>query len=70
MAEQWKRQGLPGFLALARRTWEDIQEAPAHLPFTNWYAAITARSHAAVEVSPGTPQLLSGLRVDTAIAAA
>ena len=46
-AERWKRDTLPDFLKLARQTWDAIGEAPPHLPFTNWYAAITAASHAA-----------------------
>lgn len=46
MARQWKRERLPSFLALANATWDAIAPAPAHLPFTNWYAAITGASHA------------------------
>ena len=34
-------------LRLTRRVWDDIGPAPAHLPFTNWYAAVTTGSHAA-----------------------
>ncbi|UXI70049.1 radical SAM protein [Tahibacter amnicola] len=43
-ASTWKRQRYPAFLDVARRVWDDLQAAPAHLPFTNWYAAITSAS--------------------------
>ena len=45
-AAHWKRNILPQFLSLARRTWDAVGPAPDHLPFTNWYSAITTRSHA------------------------
>ncbi len=47
MARWWKEERLPAFLALANATWERIAPAPEHLPFTNWYAAITGASHGA-----------------------
>ncbi len=43
-AAQWKRERYPAFLELSRRVWDEIRDAPAHLPFTNWYGAITTRS--------------------------
>jgi len=43
-AAQWKRDSYPDFLELSRRVWDEIREAPAHLPFTNWYGAMTMRS--------------------------
>jgi len=29
------------FFALCQRVWGDLRGGPAHLPFTNWYAAVT-----------------------------
>jgi len=43
-ATRWKRERYPGFLELSRRVWHEIRDAPAHLPFTNWYGTMTTRS--------------------------
>jgi len=43
-AAHWKRERYQEFLRLSRRIWGQIRTAPSHLPFTNWYAAITAGS--------------------------
>jgi hypothetical protein len=43
-AAHWKRERYPRFRHLAARVWEDMRDAPEHLPFTNWYAAITTAS--------------------------
>ena len=43
-AAGWKRDQYPRFLELSRRVWSDLRAAPPHLPFANWYAAITTRS--------------------------
>jgi MoaA/NifB/PqqE/SkfB family radical SAM enzyme len=43
-AARWKRERHADFLGLAQRVWADIRDAPEHLPFTNWYAAITTAS--------------------------
>ena len=43
-AAQWKRKRYGRFLELSRNVWEAIRIAPDHLPFTNWYAAITSAS--------------------------
>ena len=43
-AARWKRQEYPRFLELTRRVWTELRAAPAHLPFTNWYAAVCERS--------------------------
>ncbi len=43
-AAEWRRQRYAGFLSLTRRVWDEIGPAPEHLPFTNWYAAVTTRS--------------------------
>ncbi|HEY0464245.1 MAG TPA: radical SAM protein [Polyangiaceae bacterium] len=43
-AARWKRARYPAFLDLARDVWERMRDAPAHLPFTNWYSAITTGS--------------------------
>jgi MoaA/NifB/PqqE/SkfB family radical SAM enzyme len=43
-ARRWKSERYPEFLDLSRRVWDEIRDAPAHLPFTNWYGAITRRS--------------------------
>ncbi len=43
-AAHWKRERYPRFRHLAARVWEDLRDAPEHLPFTNWYAAITTAS--------------------------
>jgi Fe-coproporphyrin III synthase len=58
-AARWKRERYPRFLDLAGQVWADISEAPEHLPFTNWYAAITTAS-ARRPVRPlGTPVRLT-----------
>ena len=43
-AARWKSERYLDFLALSRRVWTALRPAPAHLPFTNWYAAITTAS--------------------------
>jgi MoaA/NifB/PqqE/SkfB family radical SAM enzyme len=43
-AARWKREQYPRFLELTRSVWSDLRDAPAHLPFTNWYAAVTEKS--------------------------
>jgi Fe-coproporphyrin III synthase len=43
-AAHWKRERYAEFLELSRNGWREIREAPAYLPFTNWYAAATSRS--------------------------
>lgn len=43
-AARWKREQYPRFLALSRGVWAELRERPEHLPFTNWYAAITEAS--------------------------
>jgi hypothetical protein len=43
-AARWKRERSSDFFALCRNTWVDLRSSPAHLPFTNWYAAITRAS--------------------------
>jgi hypothetical protein len=43
-AAEWRRRRYADFLRLTRRTWTEIGDAPEHLPFTNWYAAVTERS--------------------------
>jgi hypothetical protein len=43
-AARWKQNRYTDFLELTRRVWDEIGEAPAHLPFTNWYGAVTMRS--------------------------
>jgi len=55
-AARWKRDRYAAFLELARTVWSDIGPAPDHLPFTNWYNAITARSSAGFtpSVSPSS----------------
>lgn len=45
-AADWRRRRYSDFLQLTRRTWREIGAAPEHLPFTNWYAAVTERSRA------------------------
>jgi MoaA/NifB/PqqE/SkfB family radical SAM enzyme len=44
-AAAWRRDRYGDFLRLTRRVWDEIGEAPAHLPFTNWYAAVTTGSN-------------------------
>lgn len=51
-AARWKRERYPEFLGLSRRIWGQLRGAPAHLPFTNWYAAITTGSAAAGPLVP------------------
>jgi MoaA/NifB/PqqE/SkfB family radical SAM enzyme len=46
-AARWRRDRYPEFLRLMRRIWGEIGEAPEHLPFTNWYAAVTTGSQVA-----------------------
>ena len=62
-AARWKKDMLPEFLALARKTWDEIGESPAHLPYTNWYAAISGLSHEALApltaVAAGAPDQVS-----------
>jgi MoaA/NifB/PqqE/SkfB family radical SAM enzyme len=43
-AARWKRERYERFLELSRRTWDALRPHPPHLPFTNWYAAISALS--------------------------
>lgn len=43
-AARWRARGYAEFLRLTRQVWEEIGAAPAHLPFTNWYAAVTTAS--------------------------
>ncbi|MGB3838784.1 MAG: hypothetical protein ABS82_07625 [Rhodanobacter sp. SCN 67-45] len=43
-AARWKRERYPHFRHLAEQVWADMRDAPEHLPFTNWYAAITTAS--------------------------
>lgn len=43
-ASHWKHRRYPQFLDLSRRVWAEIRDSPQHLPFTNWYAAITGAS--------------------------
>jgi MoaA/NifB/PqqE/SkfB family radical SAM enzyme len=45
-AARWRRRRYADFLRLTRRVWDEIGEAPEHLPFTNWYAAVTTSSTA------------------------
>ena len=45
-AAVWKRERHGRFLDLAGRVWNELRAAPPHLPFTNWYSAITTRSSA------------------------
>jgi MoaA/NifB/PqqE/SkfB family radical SAM enzyme len=43
-AARWKRERADQFFALCGRVWGEIRTAPVHLPFTNWYAAVTTGS--------------------------
>ncbi|MEO5830782.1 MAG: radical SAM protein [Rhodanobacter sp.] len=43
-AAQWKSERYPRFVDLAHQVWTEMGEGPAHLPFTNWYGAITTAS--------------------------
>jgi len=45
-AARWRRDRYVEFLRLTRRVWDEIGEAPEHLAFTNWYAAVTTSSMA------------------------
>ena len=47
-AAAWKRERAANFFALCRRVWGELEAAPAHLPFTNWYAAVTTGSAASL----------------------
>jgi MoaA/NifB/PqqE/SkfB family radical SAM enzyme len=49
-AAAWRAERYADFLRLTRRVWNEIGEAPAHLPFTNWYAAVTEGSRQGVSV--------------------
>lgn len=49
-AAKWKREQYGRFLDLARNVWEDLRHAPPHLPFTNWYAAVSEKSRASEKV--------------------
>lgn len=40
-AARWKESRYGDFLQLTRKVWEEIRAPPEHLPFTNWYAAVT-----------------------------
>jgi hypothetical protein len=44
-AAAWRRERYGDFLRLTRRVWDEIGPAPEHLPFTNWYGAVTTGSH-------------------------
>lgn len=54
-AAWWKQTRYAAFLALSRRVWSELRQAPPHLPFTNWYAAITTASAAPRRVIPIRP---------------
>jgi hypothetical protein len=43
-AADWKRERYAQFLELSRSVWDKIHQAPEHLAFTNWYAAVTTGS--------------------------
>jgi pyruvate-formate lyase-activating enzyme len=43
-AARWKRRQYPRFLELCGMVWGELRSAPEHLPFTNWYAAVTQTS--------------------------
>ncbi|MES1179154.1 MAG: radical SAM protein [Myxococcales bacterium] len=45
-AATWKRERAAHFYAVCRRVWGELRDAPEHLPFTNWYAAVTTGSAA------------------------
>ena len=47
-ARAWLAGRYGEFLALARDVWDEMAQAPEHLPFSNWYARISAASHAPV----------------------
>jgi MoaA/NifB/PqqE/SkfB family radical SAM enzyme len=65
-AAQWRRRRYADFLRLTRRVWDEIGQAPAHLPFTNWYAAVTTASL----VSPERGKARVGLQAGPAFATA
>lgn len=44
MADRYRRGGYHRFLDLARGVWAEVGDAPEHLPFVNWYAAMTRAS--------------------------
>jgi len=44
-AAAWRKERYGEFLRLTRRVWDEIGPAPEHLPFTNWYGAVTTGSH-------------------------
>lgn len=46
-ARAWLTDRYDAFLDLARDVWEEMAEAPGHLPFSNWYARISTASHRA-----------------------
>ena len=51
-AARWLRGRSGEFLALACDVWNEMAAAPEHLPFSNWYARISAASHG-IEMRPG-----------------
>ena len=51
-AARWKRERYGRFLALSRGVWDQLRDSPSHLPFTNWYAAITNASLGAKDLIP------------------
>ena len=44
-AARWLHHRYDDFLALAHDVWDEMADSPAHLPFSNWYARISAASH-------------------------
>jgi MoaA/NifB/PqqE/SkfB family radical SAM enzyme len=40
LADRWRRERYPAFRALCRRVFDELA-APANLPFTNWYEAVS-----------------------------
>jgi hypothetical protein len=44
-ASRWVQDDYAEFLALTRAVWDEMEDAPAHLPFSNWYARISGASH-------------------------
>jgi len=43
---RWKLSGADRFLTLCQSVWGEVRGAAEHLPFTNWYAAVTSSSAA------------------------
>lgn len=64
-AARWLQHGYAEFLALARDVWDEMEDAPAHLPFSNWYARISGASHrpSAPTVAAAMEPLASGEKV-------